>query len=135
MKKTNTLLSICTRCRDGREDMRENRGGTRLAEEFMKRATEQIGFSVRGVYCMSQCKRPCVVSFTAADYFTYSFGDLDPECSEHIDALFTFAEMYANAPEGFVLRNDRPEVLRAGILGRYPPIKTASELVSTLSKK
>ena len=35
MKKTNTLLSICTRCRDGREDMRENRGGTRLAEEFM----------------------------------------------------------------------------------------------------
>ena len=62
-------------------------------------------------------------------------GDLDPECSEHIDALFTFAEMYANAPEKFVLRNDRPEVLRAGILGRYPPIKTASELVSTLSKK
>ena len=72
-------------------------------------------------------------SFTAADYFTYSFGDLDPECSEHIDALFTFAEIYASAPEGFVLRNDRPEVLRAGILGRYPPIKTASELVSTLS--
>ena len=115
--------------------MHEIRGGTRLAEEFMKRATEQIGFSVRGVYCMSQCKRPCVVSFTAADYFTYSFGDLDPECSEHIDALFTFAEMYASAPEGFVLRNDRPEVLRAGILGRYPPIKTASELVSILSKK
>ena len=135
MNKTNILLSICTRCRDGREDINENRGGTRLAEEFMKRATEQIGFSVRGVYCMSQCKRPCVVSFTAADYFTYSFGDLDPECSEHIDALFTFAEMYASAPEGFVLRNDRPEVLRAGILGRYPPIKTASELVSTLSKK
>ena len=135
MKKTNTLLSICTRCRDGREDMHENRGGTRLAEEFMKRATEQIGFNVRGIYCMSQCKRPCVVSFTAADYFTYSFGDIDPECSEHIDALFTFAEMYASAPEGFVLRNDRPEVLRAGILGRYPPIKTASELVSTLSKK
>ena len=48
---------------------------------------------------------------------------------------FTFAEIYASAPEGFVLRNDRPEVLRAGILGRYPPIKTASELVSTLSKK
>ena len=135
MNKTNILLSICTRCRDGREHIYENRGGTRLAEEFMKRATEQIGFSVRGVYCMSQCKRPCVVSFTAADYFTYSFGDIDPECSEHIDALFTFAELYASAPEGFVLRNERPEVLRAGILGRYPPIKTASELVSTLSKK
>ena len=135
MNKTNILLSICTRCRDGREHIYETRGGARLAEKVMKYAGEQIGFSVRGVYCMSQCKRPCVVSFTAADYFTYSFGDLDPECSEHIDALFTFAEMYASAPEGFVLRNDRPEVLRAGILGRYPPIKTASELVSTLSKK
>ena len=135
MNKSHLLLSICTRCRGGREDINESRGGTRLAKEFMQRATEQSDFSVRGVYCMSQCKRPCVVSFTAPDYFTYSFGDLDPECPEHIDALFTFAEMYASAPEGFVLRNDRPEVLRAGILGRYPPIKTASKLVSILSKK
>ena len=135
MKKTNTLLSICTRCRDGREDMHENRGGTRLAEEFMKRATEQIGFSVRGVYCMSQCKRPCVVSFTSPDYFTYSFGDLDPECPSVVRALQEFAELFQNAPEGFVLRSDRPKVLRAGILGRYPPIKTNSDLVLNLAEK
>ena len=46
-----------------------------------------------------------------------------------------FAELFLNAPEGFVLRSDRPKVLRAGILGRYPPIKTNSDLVLNLAEK
>ena len=83
---------------------------------------------------MSQCKRSCVVSFTARDRFTYTFGDLDPENPGDLDAIFNFAKMYKNAPEGFVLRNDRPKVMRAGILGRFPPIETTSDLVSTLEK-
>ena len=127
-------LSICTRCRDDRENVYDSRGGTRLAEAFMKRVPADVDFSVRGVYCMSQCTRSCVVSFTAPDRFTYTFGDLDPENPGDLDAILNFAKMYKNAPEGFVLRNDRPKVMRAGILGRFPPIETTSELVSTLEK-
>ena len=75
MNKTNTLLSICTRCRDGREHIYGTRGGARLAEKFMKYAGEHNGLALRGVHCMSQCKRPCVVSFAGTEHFTYSFGD------------------------------------------------------------
>ena len=135
MNETNILLSICTRCRDGREHIYETRGGARLAEKFMKYAGEHNSLALRGVHCMSQCKRPCVVSFAGAEHFTYSFGDLDPECSQHVRALQEFAELFQNAPEGFVLRSDRPKVLRACILGRYPPIKTNSDLVLNLTEK
>ena len=135
MNKTKILLSICTRCRDGREHIYETRGGARLAEKFMKYAGEHNSLALRGVHCMSQCKRPCVVSFAGAEHFTYSFGDLDPECSQHVRALQEFAELFQNAPEGFVLRSERPKVLRAGILGRYPPIKTNSDLVLNLTEK
>ena len=70
--------------------------------------------------------------------------DLSPYLKQHKDnpvnwqiwseEILSFAKMYKNAPEGFVLRNDRPEVMRAGILGRFRPIETTSELVSTLEK-
>ena len=135
MNETNILLSICTRCRDGREHIYETRGGTRLAEKFMKYVDKHTSLALRGVHCMSQCKRPCVVSFTGSEHFTYSFGDLDPECPSVVRALQEFAELFQNAPEGFVLRSDRPKVLRAGILGRYPPIKTNSDLVLNLTEK
>ena len=135
MNKTNTLLSICTRCRDGREHIYGTRGGTRLAEKFIKYAGEHNSLALRGVHCMSQCKRPCVVSFAGTEHFTYSFGDLDPECPQDVRALQEFAELFLNAPEGFVLRSDRPKVLRAGIRGRYPPIKTNSDLVLNFTEK
>ena len=135
MNETNILLSICTRCRDGREHIYETRGGTRLAEKFMKYVDKHTSLALRGVHCMSQCKRPCVVSFTGSEHFTYSFGDLDPECPSVVRALQEFAELFQNAPEGFVLRSDRPKVLRASILGRYAPIKTNSDLVLNLAEK
>ena len=87
MNKTNTLLSICTRCRDGREHIYGTRGGARLAEKFMKYVDKHTSLALRGVHCMSQCKRPCVVSFAGAEHFTYSFGDLDPECPQDVRAL------------------------------------------------
>ena len=77
----------------------------------------------------------CIRDSAGTEHFTYSFGDLDPECPQDVRALQEFAELFLNAPEGFVLRSDRPKVLRAGILGRYPPIKTNSDLVLNLAEK
>ena len=54
---------------------------------------------------MSQCKRPCVVSFMSANIFTYSFGDLDPEDAEHIDAVTEFTVLYGESNEVCVLRD------------------------------
>jgi predicted metal-binding protein len=128
-------LSICLRCRDGRESAHgDARGGARLAEAVCDLVARQgCDADMRGVRCMSQCKRSCVVSLTAPGAFTYVFGDLDPEAPDHAQAILDLIPLYRSAPEGFLARNARPEPLRASILGRLPPIGTASELVTDLS--
>ena len=84
------VLSICTSCRDGREAVDGSRGGTRLAQSVVSQlevrtATE---LTLRGVQCMSQCKRPCIASLSGHNRFTYVFGDIDPKNTEQVDALF-----------------------------------------------
>lgn len=127
------LVSICLTCRDGREAGHgEVRGGTRFAREILA-AASAAGASdcdFRGVRCMSQCKRPCVVSLSRPGAFTYLFGDLDPRL--HAGEVIAVAALYGAAPEGFLLRAERPAVMRAGILGRIPPPETASDLVEPL---
>ncbi len=129
-------LSICLTCRDGREALcGEARGGERLAQAVLARlaaAPYRPNIRLRGVRCMSQCKRPCVAALTAPGRFAYLFGDLDPANPEHADALMALAPLHAAAPEGFLRREERPEALRARILGRLPPDETASDLVSPL---
>lgn len=129
------ILSICLTCRDGREEGHEDvRGGTRLAAAVMRRIerTKSSGFELRGVRCMSQCKRSCIASICANGRFTYVFGDLDPETPDHLDALIMLSRRYLKAPEGFLSRAERPEPLRASILGRLPPPETESPLVTRL---
>ena len=63
------IVSISTRCRDGGENILGNREGRRILEALMKRIPTGKSLAVRGVHCMSLCKRPCVVSFMSANSF------------------------------------------------------------------
>ena len=132
-----SILSICLRCRDGRENRATDlsqRGGRRLAQsvaaEFGTSAAAERGVALRGVNCMSQCKRPCAIALSGRDRFTYLFGDLDPTL--HAIDVLTLAAAYAGAPDGFMRRNDRPPVVQAGILGRIPPLSFSGELVEAI---
>ena len=128
------VLSICTSCRDGREAVDGSRGGTRLAQVVVTQlgARAATKLKLRGVRCMSQCKRPCIASLSSHDRFTYVFGDIDPENPEHVDALFELVVRYKTTPEGFLKRRERPEALRSNILGRLPPLRSGSALVTPL---
>lgn len=132
MNDQTPVLSICMTCRDGRASDCQTRGGTRLAERVLTRwkAQPKPRMHVRGIHCMTQCKRPCVASLSAEGGFTYIFGDLDPQESAHVEALFELAAHYRYAPEGFLERKDRPKPLQASILGRLPPLGSRSQLVS-----
>lgn len=134
MSGQHAVLSICMTCRDGREAETGTRGGSRLAEAIHAKTGRlaAAGVVLRGVKCMSQCKRPCIVSLSQGDKFTYVFGDLDPQEPTHTEALIELVDRYNRAPEGFLERKDRPELLRANILGRFPPLRSASSLVSRL---
>lgn len=130
-------LSICLRCCDGREETDaglDQRGGHRLARavaaEFESGIAASHGVTLRGVNCMSQCKRACTVALSGRGRFTYLFGDLDPEI--HSADVLAVAAAYADAPDGFLPRPSRPQVMRAGILGRVPPLGFEGDLVEPL---
>ena len=134
MSKADPVLSICMTCRDGRESEAGTRGGTRLARRIAARQMERGGpeMQIRGVHCMSQCKRPCIVSLTAEERFTYIFGDLDPNSERDVEALVELVSLYSEATEGFLERKERPTELQANILGRLPPLGSQSSLISDL---
>ncbi|MEO1610277.1 MAG: DUF1636 domain-containing protein [Pseudomonadota bacterium] len=138
MSKDGLTLSICLRCRDGREDRDidlDQRGGRRLAravaDAFSNSRAACLGVHLRGVNCVSQCKRPCTIALSGPGRFTYLFGDLDPML--HADDVLCVAATYANARDGFLARPARPEVMQAGILGRIPPLGFAGDLIEPLS--
>ncbi len=130
-------LSICLRCRDGREtrdtDL-DQRGGRRLSRAvtnaFRDSLAARQGLCLRGVHCMSQCKRPCTIALSGPNRFTYLFGDLDPML--HAGDVLSVAAAYANSTDGFLPRSARPEVLRSGILGRIPPLDFGGDLVEPI---
>lgn len=119
------ILSVCTRCRQaGFAGPDNQRPGYLLAKAIHSRfsgsAAARLGMSLRGVRCMSQCKRACVIALSGPSRYTLVFGDLDPH--GNAEAILELAGQYATAPDGLVERAERPEALRAGILGRVPPL-------------
>ena len=134
MEHNQPILSFCMTCRDGHEAVQSDvRGGARLAQAFLSNngAVQHHGLELRGVRCMSQCKRSCIVSLSASGRFTYMFGDLEAAGPGHVEALGDLIPLYLAAPEGFLRREARPEPLRTRILGRLPPPGSSSDLVTS----
>ena len=134
MAPKNIILTICMTCRDGKETSTGTRGGTRLAKEILKDFTHQENLSIRGVDCMSNCKRACAISITAKDCFTYIFGDVDPDILEYRKLLAELLKSYRAKNDGFLRRRDRPKFFQSNILGRLPPIDSNSSLITNLQK-
>ena len=133
MKLNIPTLSICLSCRDGREEFYMTRGGRRFAKELLNNSSLKKHVHLRGVNCMSNCKRACTISLTAKKCFTYIFGDIDPENSEYIESLIELVSKYILSSEGFLRRRDRPMLFQSSILGRLPPIQCNSEIVTNLN--
>lgn len=74
----------------------------------------QSEFVIQEVDCLSACKRPCAVAFTAPNKTTLMFGDLPPLKSAA--AVIELGEQYYSSNNGIVPRQERPEILRKGIL-------------------
>ena len=136
MNTNKTILSICNRCRDGKEEELKTRGGQRFLDNFLNKIKNNkiLNLKVRSVACMSQCKRPCVISLTSESNFTYVFGDIIPDNQEFTSELFELIRRYSNSPNGFLRRGDRPQLFRSNILGRLPSIVSSSDLVTYLYK-
>ena len=133
MKFNIPTLSICLSCRDGREEIYMTRGGRRFAKKLLNKNLLKKQVNLRGVNCMSNCKRACTISLTAKKSFTYIFGDIDPENSEYLESLIELVSKYSLSSDGFLRRRDRPLLFQSSILGRLPPIQSNSAIVTNLN--
>ena len=128
-----TVLSICSTCRDGDENLKKSGGQLLLENIIAYFKYKKLPFlKLREVRCMSQCKRSCVISFTSNNCFTYVFGDIDPKDSQYIRSLFDLLISYGKAEESFLKRRDRPELFKSNILGRLPAIESKSSIISKI---
>ena len=133
MKFNIPTLSICLSCRDGREEIYMTRGGSRFAKKLLNKNLLKKQVNLRGINCMSNCKRACTISLTAKKSFTYIFGDIDPENSEYSESLIELVSKYSSSSDGFLRRRDRPLLFQSSILGRLPPIQSNSAIVTNLN--
>ena len=133
MEFNKPTLSICLSCRNGREEIYMTRGGRRFAKKLLNKNLLKKQVNLRGVNCMSNCKRACTISLTAKKSFTYVFGDIDPENSEYSESLIELVSKYSLSSDGFLRRRDRPLFFQSSILGRLPPIQSNSEIVTNLN--
>ena len=128
-----TVLSICSTCRDGDENLKKSGGQLLLENIIAYFKYKKLPFlKLREVRCMSQCKRSCVISFTSNNCFTYVFGDIDPKDPQYIRSLFDLLISYGKAEEGFLRRRDRPKLFKSNILGRLPAIESKSSIISKI---
>ncbi len=129
------LLSVCLTCRDNREKIYGDRGGTRLARKVHQELGNNNLVKLRGVECMSNCKRAFILSLTSLNGFTYLFGDIDPNRSEYVKSLKDLISTYKSRSAGFLRRRERPESYRSNILGRLPPINSKHLIVKKLERE
>ncbi|MDC3087167.1 DUF1636 domain-containing protein [Paracoccaceae bacterium] len=129
------LLSVCLTCRDNREEIYGDRGGARLARKVHQELGNNKLVKPRGVECMRNCKRACILSLTSLNGFTYMFGDIDPNRSEYVKSLKDLISTYKSRPAGFLRRRERPESFRSNILGRLLPTNSKHLTVKKLKSE
>ncbi len=119
-------IYVCSRCNwtQSETERAGPRAGAALYEETRRRFAEwphRERFTLMPIECMSNCKRPCIAALVAPGKYTFMFGDLPPG-KESVEALLECALLYAGKSDGFMKRDERPELLRKGILARIPPL-------------
>ncbi|NJL63035.1 MAG: DUF1636 domain-containing protein [Methylacidiphilales bacterium] len=117
-------LFVCKSCNFSatQRDYMGERGGNYLLKQLLKLSENwwlKSDFVIEELDCLSGCKRPCAVAFTAANKTSLMFGDLPP--LESATAILQLCEQYYTSIDGIVPRNQRPEILQKGILARIPP--------------
>ena len=116
-----TTIYVCTNCRLPAEppEPRENRAGARLFAAVMDAASPDASIDVRGVECLSVCKRPVTIGFASAGKWTYVYGDFGPDDA---NGLIAGARQFAAAPDGLIPWKERPDSLKRGVVARLPPV-------------
>jgi len=104
-------IVVCSTCEgaDGKDFAARLRAA--LAERGMD-------FTVQDHACLSVCRRPLSLAFSAPGKATYLFGDIDPGCD--LDDTLAFAALYAGRADGWIEDARGAGRLRFCLVGRVP---------------
>lgn len=116
-------IHVCTTCRGSDDAPDGPRAGSRLSEA-LRLAAAGTAVDVVPVECLSVCKRPVTVGFSAPGRWTYVYGDFSPNAAE---AILAAAALYAAAPDGLIPWRERPDALKRGVVARIPPFPPLPE--------
>ena len=127
--ESNVVVHVCTTCRAEGEALepRELRSGARLYEALkqFRSANDPV---VVPVECLSVCRRPCTISFSAPGSWTYVYGDFPADADP--EAILNAARLYARSPQGLIPWKQRPDALKKGVVARVPPLSPSTEFAS-----
>ena len=126
-----TTIYVCTTCKTA-DDPSPERAGARLIKALEQEASTQPGaYKIESVECLSVCKRPCTIAFSAQDKWTYVYGDFTADDSA--EQILACAAQYQAANDGLIPWKERPDALKKGVIARLPPSLTSSRSPETAS--
>ena len=116
-----TLIHVCVNCRAAGDNAPQGqRAGALLLAELALQAAPSV--VVAPVECLSVCKRPCTIAFSAPGKWTYVYGDFAADSAAEI---LSAAALYAAAPDGLIPWAQRPAALKKGVVARIPSFATS----------
>lgn len=117
-----TRLLVCTTCRAEGEPASppEARAGARLFRTLVEATAGDPGVELVPVECLSVCRRPCTVGFSAAGKWTYIYGDLPAETGASV--ILEALGLYAATSDGLIPWKQRPDAVKRGVVARLPPL-------------
>jgi predicted metal-binding protein len=123
MPDQQTTIHVCVTCREPDEaEPASERPGARLHHALSRAASRRASpVAIRPVECLSVCKRPCTIGFSAPGKWTYVYGDFAPT-EDAAELILDAAALYAAAPDGLIPWRQRPEALKKGVVARIPPL-------------
>jgi predicted metal-binding protein len=119
-------IYVCVTCREAGADDASERQGARLYAALCSAAQRRAdAVAIRPVECLSVCKRPCTIGFSAPGKWTYVYGDFAPDAGS-AELILDAAALYAAAPDGLIPWRQRPDALKKGVVARIPPLAEPS---------
>lgn len=118
-----TTIHVCITCRalGAALEPREDRAGFQLWQALRAEAeAEALAYDILPVECLSVCKRPCTVAFSAPGKWTYVYGDLALETAPA--TILEGAALYQHTADGLIPWKNRPDALKKGVVARLPPL-------------
>ena len=117
-RSSDVLLLVCQTCR--RTDKTEGTvpAGAWLLEKLQNTRLPD-GVAVKGVSCLSNCKKGCTIVLQAPARWTYIYGNINPVSD--LEQLCTGIAAYIESNDGVVPWKERVALFRKNSIARIPP--------------